>query len=280
MLGYTGRIDGVGVLNLGLQKARYRATNRDGATGLETRSNDDPWLYNATLGLDVTPSLSAYLGTEKGLEDSGVAPESAINRNEQLPSTRSIQYEAGLRWKVNGAQVVLSAFQITKPYFAFDASQAFVRQGEVRHRGVEASLAGHFGERLHVIAGAVLMQPRVLGAGGGRPAGTPSIFTRLDATYRTDLLGGLTPTMALVYTGSRAVTTRQVSNPLAEQLIVPGNAVVDLGLRQQIRIGSIPASLRVVVYNVFDSRTWKVVAPGTMYPDERRRLSFTVAADF
>ena len=280
MLGYTGQLEGVGTINLGLQKARYRATNLAGATGVVTRSQDNPWLYNATLGFDLSAELSAYLGSETGLEDSGTAPEIATNRNEQLPSTRSTQYEAGLRWKHGGAQLVLSAFQITKPNFAFDAGQAFVRQGEVRHRGIETSFSGHFGDRLHVVAGAVLMQPRVLGAAGGRPAGTPSVFARLDANYRTDLLGGLTPTLALVYTGSRAVTLRSSANPATPQLMAPGSAVVDLGLRQQLKIGSVPASVRLVVYNVLDDQSWKVVAANTLYPDERRRVSLSLAADF
>ena len=33
-----------------------------------------------------------------------------------------------------------------------------------RHRGLEASLSGHFGERFNLVAGAVAMQPRVTGA--------------------------------------------------------------------------------------------------------------------
>jgi iron complex outermembrane recepter protein len=126
LLGYTGKLAGVGSINLGLQKARYRATSRDGTSGIETLSRDDPWLYNASLGIDLTSHLSAYIGTEKGLEDSGSAPENAANSNEQLPSTRSTQYEGGLRWRFPGGQLVVSAFQITKPYFAFDTGNAYV----------------------------------------------------------------------------------------------------------------------------------------------------------
>ena len=62
--------------------------------------------------------------------------------------------------------------------------------------------------------------------------------------------------------------------------MAPGSAVVDLGLRQQLKIGSIPASVRLVVYNVMDDQSWKVVAANTLYPDERRRVSLSLAADF
>ncbi len=283
LLGYTGKVEGLGTLNLGLQKARYRATVNN---NIEKAVRDDPWLYNASLGIGVSPQISLYIGTEKGLEDSGTAPENAANSNEQLPSTRSTQYEGGLRWKFHGGQLVVSAFQITKPYFAFDAANTFVELGSVRHRGVETSLSGHFGKRLSLLAGAVMMQPRVSGAGlasgltGERPAGTPSIYAKIDANYRTDIFGGLTPTASITYTGSRAVGSKPQATLGGRQLMVPGYATVDLGVRQQFKIGAIPVSFRFVLQNVFDAATWKVVAANTLSIEERRRFTLSLAADF
>ena len=66
-----------------------------------------------------------------------------------------------------------------------------------------------------MVAGAVAMQPRVTGAArdagllGERPTGTPDLFARADLNYQTDILGGLTPTLSLVYTGARAVSARR-----------------------------------------------------------------------
>lgn len=285
MLGYTAEFDGVGLLNLGVQKARYRATLRDGRTGVLSTSRDDPWLYNATVGVQLSSSLLAFAATQKGLEDSGAAPENAANRNEQLPATRTTQYEAGLRWKFDGGQFVVNAFQITKPYFSFGPGDVFERVGQVRHRGVETSLAGHFGPRLNLLAGAVLMQPRVTGPGrdaglvGVRPTGTPSIYSRLDANYRTDLLG-LTATATVVHTGTRALGQRPLASLGGKQLMLPALTTVDLGVRRQFHVGKVPASLRVVVNNVLNERSWKIVAPNTMYVDDARKLSINLAADF
>ena len=285
MLGYIGKLQGLGTINLGVQKARYRAETRDGLAGNLTSQRDDPWLYNATLGIELTPKLSVFVGTEKGLEDSGIAPENAANRNAQLPATRATQYEAGLRWKLPVGQISANVFQIRKPYFSYDAANQYVRAGEVRHRGVEFSLSTQSG-RLHLLAGAILMQPRVSGPlvdqglVGEHPAGTPSTFVRVDANYRTDIFGGLTPTASLVYTGARAVGSRPLAALGGKQLMVSGFATLDLGLRQQFHIGKVPTSFRFLVYNVFDSASWKVVAPDTMFMDERRRWNLTVAADF
>jgi iron complex outermembrane receptor protein len=268
MFGYVVRRDGLGSINLGIQKARYRGVARKG-DGAITRERDDPWLYNAIVVANLTATISVYAGTEKGLEDNGTAPENAENRNEQLPPTRSTQYEGGVRWRFPAGQLVVNAFQISKPYFSLGAGNRFVRLGQVRHRGIEASLSGHFGERLSLVAGALLMRPRV--STGGRPIGTPEIYTRIDAQYRTDILGDLTPTLAFVYTGNR---------PLRPDLKVPGYATVDLGLRKHWRLSGVPGVIRATLQNVFDAKTWKVVAANTIYPEERRRLQITVAADF
>ena len=82
MLGYVGKLEGLGSINLGVQKARYRGSFRDGPTGRITASRDDPWLYNAVLAVNLTRTISLYAGTEKGLEDSGAAPENRICRLE------------------------------------------------------------------------------------------------------------------------------------------------------------------------------------------------------
>ena len=283
MLGYTGKLEGVGMVNLGIQKARYRGTSRDGRTGIVTSSSDDPWLYNATIGFDLTESISIFGGTEKGLEDSGTAPENAVNRNEQLPATRSTQYEAGLRWKFSGGQLAVNAFQITKPYFSFDQNRLFTEVGTIRVRGVEASLSGHFGKRLQIVAGAVATQPRVidrLPGVGARPAGFPSLYARIDANYHTDIFGGLTPTATLSHTGKRAVGAAPLASLGGKQLMVSGYTALDLGLRQSFKLGNVPMSFRALVWNVFDAASWKVVGPNSLYMEERRRFNMTVTADF
>lgn len=285
MLGYLGRLPGVGHINIGVQKARFRASNRNGTTGAVTTSRDDPWLYNATVGVNVTPSISLYLGTQRGLEDSGTAPDLATNRNEQLPPTRTTQYDGGIRWKFGGGQLVVNAFQITKPYFSYDTSNLFTRIGDVRHRGIEASLSGHFGKRLQIVAGALALQPRVsnvtptAGQQGELPTGTPSKYVRIDSNYKTDIFGGLTLTAGLQYTGTRAVSAKPFDSLGGKQLMLPGVTTIDLGVRQQFTLGGVPMNLRAVLANVFDHTSWKVLAPNVLDIDERRRFSLTLVAD-
>ena len=286
MLGYLGKLDGVGRINLGLQRATYRADFFDARTARSTTSRTREWLTNASLVLDLSKHVSLFAATQRGLEDSGNAPETATNRNELMPATLSTQYEAGARWNFGSGELVLSGFQISKPYFSFDAANVYAPLGTVRHRGIEASLHGHFGKRLSVLAGLVAMDPEVtgpardLGLVGRRPAGTPNLHFRLDANYRTDLLGGLTPTASLIVTGRRAVGSRPVPGLPDGQLFLPVRTTLDLGLRHQFKLGTLPASLRFNMNNVFDRKDWRVVASNTLWIDERRRFSLSLAADF
>ncbi|MCB2079995.1 MAG: TonB-dependent receptor, partial [Novosphingobium sp.] len=286
MLGYVGRLGSVADLNLGIQKARFRGKSRQGGTGQVTLSQDDPWLYNAMARVHLSKSLSLYAGTEKGLEDSGTAPENAVNRNEQLPATRTTQHEAGVRWKFHGGQLVVNAFEITKPYFAFNAGNRFVELGEESHRGIEASLAAHLGDRLNVLAGGVLMKPRVTGAAvdaglvGSRPAGTPSVYARIDATYRTSILDGLTATASVVHTGRRAVSSRPLAALGDKQLFTGSRTTVDLGARHHFHIGPTDFSIRAVLQNAFNTGGWKVVSANVVWPEEQRRYTIALAADF
>jgi len=292
MLGYIGHLDDRFHVNVGIQKARYRASARDGENGDVDRSRANPWLYNATLMVDVLDDISVYVATQRGLEDSGLAPGNALNRDEQLPATKTTQYEGGIRWDFGKGAFVVSAFEITKPYFTFDNRLAvggtapFVQLGKRRHRGIEGSLTGHFGGRWDIVAGAVVMDPvvtgeaRDLGLVGKRPAGTPDIFAQLDANYRTDLLDGLTVTGSLHYTGKRAVTASPIEDLGDKQLTLPGWLRVDLGLRHRFKLGYMDVSMRAVVQNLFDKKEWHVVSSDVVYAEDRRRFLGVLVVDF
>lgn len=286
MAAYVGAIEGLGQINLGLQKARYRASIRNGESGAVDRTRSDPWLYNASLLVELSPSLSAYVATQRGLEDSGIAPGNATNRDEQLQAVKSSQYEGGLRWDFGKVQLVLAAFQITKPYFSYDASRRFVVLGDQRHRGVEASLAGQLLDRLHVVAGAVVMDPVVTGPGreaglvGSRPIAVRKVFARVDMNYRTDLPGNLVLTGSFEYRGRTRATAAPIAHLGGRQLTVDPFWYVDLGTRQTVRIGKTTIGVRMIVRDVFDKAGWFVTAADVVVPSLRRSLLVTVTADF
>lgn len=282
-LGYIGAVEGWGSVNIGVQKTDYEASFE--RAGVKTTNADSPWLYNATVVANPTAWLSLYGGYVRGLEESGVAPENAANRNEQLPAVRTTQLDGGVKLRLGPARLVLSGFEITKPYFSFDAANRFTEQGEVRHRGVEASLAGEFAGRLNILAGAVLMDPEVtgeardLGRVGPWAVGTTKTLVRLDLDYRTDV-EGLSFSAAVVHAGERAASARPYAELGGEQLTIPAMTTVDLGARYRFKVRETPMSARLVVANVFDEDGWRIVAANSYQAADTRRVSLFLVADF
>jgi iron complex outermembrane receptor protein len=283
--GYIASLDGVGQVNLGINKTDYDASFTT-AAGVVTHSRANPWLYNASVMVKPTDWLSFYAGTATGLEDTGVAPENAANRNEQLPALKTRQVDAGVQAKIRKVTVVASLFQIKKPYFAFDAGNIYTSLGTVRHRGLEISAMGDVTSRLHLLAGAVLMDPVVSGDGvregivGDRPVGTPKAHVRLDLSYRSALLKGLTFTAGLEYDSKRAASSVLYAPLDGQQLFLPSRTTVDLGFRHHFELRKLPVSLRFLVENVFDKKSWDTIASGAFRPAERRSWMVHLVTDF
>ena len=77
---------GLGEVSAGLQKAFY---SRDVAAGVRpvVTSRSNPWLYNATAAGTINNRLSVYASYARGIEESGNAPETAVNRGEGSPAS-------------------------------------------------------------------------------------------------------------------------------------------------------------------------------------------------
>ncbi len=283
-IGYKGALKGVGQINLGLTKSDYSAEVNGPA--IHSQSSAKPWLYNASVVVQPTRRLALYAAYVSGLEDNGAAPESAVNRNQQLPSSQTSQIDAGLRWAVGDMRIVASVFEMKRPNFSYDAAGRYVELGDLSHRGLEVSATGHLGERLHVVAGAILMDPTVSGPAvdqdllGPRPVGTPKLHARADFTYRTDIMGGLNLTLGVLHDSAKAASASEYAQLGGRQLFLPSHTTIDLGARQNFKIGDTPLSARLVVYNIFDQRTWKVISSNTFQLDDTRRWNLFLIADF
>lgn len=277
-LAYDGRWRGRGSLNLGLQRSDYRKTvTRPGAPVSET--HDPTWLYNGAAALDLAKGLAAYGSVTRGLEESGAAPDSAVNRGEALPAIVTDQWDAGVRWVATpGLRVVAGVFEVRKPYFSPDDLNVVRELGRVRHRGVELSLAGQPLTGLNVVAGAVLMSPRVSGAPvdegrlGRRPVGQARRLVTLSGTYALPP-AGLSLTFAANHHGARI-------GDQGNRVKVPARTLVDAGLRYRFEAAGTPALLRFQVTNLTNAFDWKVVSSGAYEVNQPRTFSLFLTMDF
>lgn len=248
-IAYEGRWRGVGELSFGLSKTDYtKRFKRPDAAPLETRSR--PWIYNVTAAGFLGLRLTVYAGYARGLEESGIAPDNAANRNQPLPAILTSQVDAGLRFALNEEiKLIGGVFDLRKPYYNLGADNRFGLLGDVVSRGAELSVSGAITPRLNIVAGGVLLRPRVTGEGvalgrvGERPVGLAARSLDLNADWRPPVLDGLSFDVGVSHTGAFAATRDNLVQ-------IPARTLVDLGARYRFRLGGKDATIRAQVSNV------------------------------
>lgn len=252
---------GVGELGVGLQRTDYAKAIRIPAIGL-VQTETRPWLWNANAAITLTDRLALYGGYATGLEESGIAPGNASNRNEALPAILTSQRDVGLRLALRkDLKLVAGLFDVRKPYFNLDASNRFDVLGDVRHRGVELSLAGTLAPGLTIVTGAVLLDARVTGEGvalgrvGERPVGQTDTTLQLNLNWDVPKARGLSFDMAVSHEGDIVAT---VDNSVS----IPARTLVDLGARYRTRIGGKPITFRLTVTNLGDVQGFELRGAG------------------
>jgi iron complex outermembrane receptor protein len=277
--GYETRWRGVGEFNLGVTRADYRKTVAQPGLPVEV-VHDRPWLWNAAIAVTPTATTTVYGAMTRGLEESGIAPANAVNRNLALPALRTRQKEIGLRQQLpGGMKLVAALFDLRKPYFDIDSRDGFYRAlGDVRHRGLEASLAGEPFAGMNMVIGAVYLRPRVTGQAvdegrlGEKPIGRTSLTVDANLDYRLPHMPALSFDMHLLYEG------KKVANA-ANSATLPAQAVIDLGARYRTKIGGIPTLVRLQAKNVTDVFGWKVSGGGGYALLPGRRLAAVLTMD-
>jgi iron complex outermembrane recepter protein len=284
-IGYELRWPEVAELSLGVQKTSYQKnTFIPGRPTVITKAR--PWLFNGTLAVHVTDRLVAYAGYTSGLEESGVAPADAVNRNSAPPALRTSQRDAGIRYAIApGLKLVAGLFDVRKPYFNKDPDGVYRELGTVRHRGVELSLAGQPVKGLTVVAGAVLLDADVsgeavdLGVIGPKPVGIMGRVIRANFDYRPSFFGPLSLDLGIGYEGERIASSLKYEELGGRQLTTEPRAIFDIGARYQFKAGAAPATLRAQVTNLFNVYGWDVNPNSSFRFIDKRRFLLTLAAD-
>lgn len=278
-LAYEGRWRGVGELSFGLSRSDYRkSVELPGLAPAATRRR--PWLYNATAALYLGPSLTAFAGHARGLEESGIAPVNAINRNQPLPAILTRQVDAGLRYKLaDSVTLIAGVFDLRKPYYNLDTSGRFDLLGDVVNRGVETSISGKITSRLSVVAGGVFLRPRVTGDGvalgrvGRRPVGVADSFIDLNVDWQIPWSQGVSLDFGVARTGAIPATR----NGLVR---LPARTIIDLGGRYRFKLGGRAAVLRLAVSNLTDADGFELRGAGSYALAAGRVVSAYLTADF
>jgi iron complex outermembrane receptor protein len=255
-----------------------RSIVEPGAPTAVDRSN--PLLPTFRFTLDASSRLLFYGSYTRGLEDSALAPASAVNRGESPPATTTWQVDAGLRYAPRaGTQFLLGAFEVHKAYFNLGIDDVYSQLGQIRHRGFEASATLNDGRGLVAVLGGVWLQGRLLNtppeiaAQGTTPLGTVPLQLDADLDYAPQRLKPWAFACGWQFTSSRPSTTYGGNQ-------LPAYSVLSFAARYEFRLFGHPALARFDAADIFDSNAMIVDDSGTVMSEHGRSFMVTLTADF
>lgn len=280
-LGYNLDMKGRGSLGLAFQKSDYRKQTRFADPRLHsTEDRDRPLLFSVNGTIQIADGLSAYGGYVRGLEESAVAPDIATNRSEAPPALRTSQMDGGLRYAFSPKlSMIIGVFDVKKPNFNLDASRRFRELGKISNRGIEFSLAGAVRPGLTVIAGALILDPRVSGEAvttgmiGPRPPGSVGRHAIMNLDWKP--LGQDAWSFDFSYEGFSGATGDRLNTFKA-----PPRNIFGIGARYRFHIGDTRLLLRGQIANLFNDYSWRVSSSGGFTFTLPRKAVINLAADF
>jgi iron complex outermembrane recepter protein len=267
-------------LSVGLQREEYnKAIAVPGYP--QFRISDTPWRGYGTLAIELARPLTGYIGFSQGLEDSGIAPNTAANAGTILPAAQTWQLDGGFRYLIGSrVKLVTGVFELDKPYFNIDSSNLDQKLGSQKARGLEFSVAGEVVKNLNLVAGAVVGRVQIQGPDlaaegvGSTAIGQPHVRAVVDANYSFQRWPALSSDVSAVYFGRAPAT---VDNALTEH----ATTTLDVGGRFKLSLVGAPATLRVQVQNVLNAREWNILFnPGFFQYPPPRSVVAMLTVDF
>jgi iron complex outermembrane receptor protein len=264
-----------GSISVGVQKVDYRRSI-SAPTGT-TRSHSTPTLASLRFTFNPRPTLVAYGGYTRGLEDSAPAPNNAANPYATAPATATWQLDAGLRLTPHpGTQLVAGVFQIQKAYFNLDATGHYGQLGHVRHRGIEASATFSGENGLTSVLGGVWLRPSLLLDAGavdphaGVPLGVIPLLLDADFDYAPQRWGPW----------SAGTQLRRVSARPAGQQDLPAYWLLSLSARYRTSLFGRTCVARLDADDLNNATDLAILPTGVALPEMGRQLTLTLTVDF
>lgn len=264
-------------LRLGVNRVRYDKAVLS-VSGASTARTSESTHYNASAVFHLTDRTALFGSWVTGLEESGVAPFSATNRDEVLPPGEAEQFEAGVRHALSPRLTLIGAFfDVAKPSQGLRADGSFGLVGEVRHRGFEASITGAAGDRTSIVLGVARFDSEVTGplvdAGlvGSRGVGVSELTVAASIEYR--LGDAWSMDASLNHSGERWVDT-------ANSLRAPAVTTLGLGTRYRFAAAGRPAALRILASNIAGEEGYVAARSGLLSPVAPRTVRAVLTLGF
>lgn len=208
----------------------------------------------ASLIYKLSPSLSFYASTARGLEEGETSPTGTANEGVKMAPGVSRQQELGARWMTGGGTLLSAAlFDIKRPGYYTNTSNVFTSDGQQRYQGLELSTQGKLTRQLSWQTSAQLLDPRFEQINAAYNGRAPENASRRTAStflsYAFDAVPGLAVNGGAFYYSARPV------NDL-NQAFLSGVTLFSAGARYATRMMDKSVTWQLNVDNAADKRYW------------------------
>lgn len=266
-------------LSLGVLMTDYTRTLTTPGAALSSQHTSVPL---PTVSFTVNPrrTVTLYGSYTRGLEDSLVAPTSAVNRGEPPPATPTWQVDGGVRFLFQpNLQLLVGGFEVNKAYFGLDAADRYTSIGNITSHGVESSATWKPGPRgLTIVGGAVWLWPEVkrlvpqLDASGNVPVGPVPGTVNANVDYAPGIERGWGASLQWTWLSARVETSD-------DRYKVPPVGTLNVGVRYMSRLMAHPWSVRLDVGDVTNAAALTLSTVDLATPQLRRNYMLTLTAD-
>jgi iron complex outermembrane receptor protein len=275
---YNEKWQDVGSLSVGVLQTDYRRTLTTSGVG-SAPERMSQLLPTGSFTLDLGRYASMYASYTRGLEDSAVAPPSAVNHGEPPPATTTWQADGGFRLvPTRGVSVLLGAFEVHKAYFNLDSADRYDRIGNISSQGFEGSVTVANVAGLKIVGGIVLLKPRIdamvarLGGMGEVPLGPVPRTINVNVDYAPADWGRWAVSAQWKSLSSRV----EVNN---DEMQLPALSTLNLGVRSKCRFFDRPCSIRLDAANVTNERGLTLSSLYLITPQLGRNYTITFSTD-
>jgi iron complex outermembrane receptor protein len=217
------------------------------------------------------PWMTLYGSYMEGLEQGGIAPDTATNPNAVMAPMVSKQKEIGIKAELGNVLLTGALFDIEKAYEFTDSNNVYTQDGRQNHRGVEFTATGKLTDDLTIVGGVTLLNARVVGgeSDGNAPMNVANVLAKIYAEYEVPGMPGLILTGGVYHTGKQWANDANTDR-------LPAYTTLDLGMRYTTEISGRPLTLRLSANNVTNENYWQ----NSYYLGAPRSIAFSAQMKF
>ncbi|MFT4266688.1 MAG: TonB-dependent receptor [Xenophilus sp.] len=238
---------------VGLRSVNYAQTGFS-TTGVVSSSYSKKGVLTPTLALmyRLQPQTMLYGSYVESLEPGSTVGNTYANRGALLDPLKSRQYEIGAKTQREDWSATAALFRIEKKTEYANSANVLVQDGEELYQGLELSASTRLSRQWDLGGSLQLLDSEYRKGSsyaGNRVAGAPRATVAAQLGYAVPAVPGLRLRAGVKYTG------RAMLRP-ANDITVPGYALLDLGATYDTRLFGYDTTFRLAVNNATDKRYW------------------------